>query len=178
MELWCAFWVKWALTGTRGGFLIFAAGRIRLFFGHNWLGSLLCVRHNVKSRSLNYMKREQIDNKKQKYRKTYKTENQDNKIWSFFTLYLITLSFRTCFISHLHIRAKWRVECKSVIFYWQPINFKIHCTALTTVRMTLTELKTYPSKMRSDNHSSIRDHICFQRCWCNNHSISRTWERG
>lgn len=39
-------------------------------------------------------------------------------------------------------------------------------------------VKTYPAKTRSDNQTSAGDCVRFQRCWCDNHSISRTRERG
>lgn len=59
------FWEKNILTGTRRDFLIFAAGRIRLFFGGNRLVRLVCIRHNMKSRGLRHMKGEKIEIKRQ-----------------------------------------------------------------------------------------------------------------
>lgn len=107
------FWPEWALTVTSGGFLIFAAGRIRLLFGNDWLGSLLRVRYNVKTGSLYHKK------KRKKRRQQI---------------------FLTC--SYFRSTAAWGKRNQ-------------------TVRIIQAELKTYPSEIRSDDHSSAGNHICF-----------------
>lgn len=71
LELGCAFRVDWALTDIWRGLLIFAARGISLFFGNNRLGSLLCVRHNLKSRGLGWHKRQQKGNKKTGHQRKY-----------------------------------------------------------------------------------------------------------